>query len=268
MASAPTREVARACVEHLRCELPSVRPRGVRSVFVNGSYARGDWLDGRSDLDIGLVTATGWESGFAEVKRLASEAIAGVGFDAHVTGGVDWNLIDRDALPRTTSQAVDSPYPYFNVFRFDLDAHCQVPWGNDFREWLPTVPPPAELARRFIRLRSQRVSQLEDSACGRRRALYAAYKTAVVLQLAHGEQTLDEFRIPALFKTHVPGFSEKARCARVIADYVQGSSVHSSATSRSDPLRSYSYIVVLYVFLLRLNETGSNTRWPITHSGG
>ncbi len=93
MANARTREIARACVEHLRRELTSVRPRGVRSVFVNGSYVRGDWLDGRSDLDIGLVTATGWESGFAEVKRLASEASAGAGFDAHVEGGVDWNLI-------------------------------------------------------------------------------------------------------------------------------------------------------------------------------
>ena len=225
MASPRTKEVARACVEHLRRELPSVRPRGVRSVFVNGSYVRGDWLDGRSDLDIGLVTENGWESGLAAVKRLASEAITAAGFDAHAEGGVDWNLIDRDALPRTTSQAVDSPYPYFNVFRFDLDAHCHMLWGEDFRQSLPPVPPPAELARRFIRLRSQRVSQLEDSASGRRRALYAAYKAAAVLQLAHGEQILDKFTMPALFEAHVPGFPEKEACARVIDDYVRGNDV-------------------------------------------
>ena len=141
MAGTRTREVAKACVKHLRRELPGVQPRGVRSVFVNGSYVRGDWLDGRSDLDIGLVTESSWESGFAEIKRLASKATAGAVFAAHVDGGVDWNLIDRAALPRTTRQAVDSPYPYFNVFRFDLDAHCQVLWGEDFREWLPPVPP-------------------------------------------------------------------------------------------------------------------------------
>ena len=221
MASARTRGVARACVEHLRRELPSVRPRGVRSVFVNGSYARGDWLDGRSDLDIGLVTESGWESGFVALKRLVSEAIAGAGFDAHAEGGVDWNLIDRVALPRTTSQAVDSPYPYFNVYRFDLDAHCHILWGENFRQWLPPVPPPGELARRFIRL----LSQLEDSASGRRRALYAAYKAAGVLQLAHGEQILDKFRMPALFEAHVPDFSGKEACARVIHDYVRGNDV-------------------------------------------
>ena len=197
---------------------------------MNGSYARGDWLDGRSDLDIGLVTASGWESGFAEVERLASEAIAGAAFDAHTEGGVDWNLIDRAALPRTTSQAVDSPYPYFNVFRFDLDAHCEALRGDDFRESLPPVPPPGELARRFIQLRSQRVSQLEDSARGRRRALYAAYKVAASLQLAYGEQTLDKFRMPALFETHVPDFPEKEPCARVIDDYVHGKDVLPGST--------------------------------------
>ena len=75
-----TRDVARTCVEHLRRELPRIQLRGIRCVFVNGSYVRGDWLDGRSDLDIGVVTESGWESGFAEVKRLASEAIAGAIF--------------------------------------------------------------------------------------------------------------------------------------------------------------------------------------------
>ena len=225
MADAHTREVARACVQHLRHELPGVQPRGVRSVFVNGSYVRGDWLDGRSDLDIGLVTESGWESGFAEVERLVSEAIAGARFDAHIEGGVDWNLIGRAVLPRTTRQAVDSPYPYFNVFRFDLDANCQILWGEDFREWLPPVPAPGELARRFIRLRSQRVSQIEDATGGRQRALYAAYKAAVVLQLAHGEQILDKFRMPALFERYVPGFPEKEPCARVIDDYARGNAV-------------------------------------------
>lgn len=89
MAGARTREVARACVEHLRRELPRIRLRGIRCVFVNGSYVRGDWLDRRSDLDIGMVTESGWESGFAELERLASEAIAGAIFAAHVDGGVD-----------------------------------------------------------------------------------------------------------------------------------------------------------------------------------
>ena len=40
-----TRDVARTCVKHLRRELPRIQLRGIRCVFVNGSYVRGDWLD-------------------------------------------------------------------------------------------------------------------------------------------------------------------------------------------------------------------------------
>ena len=52
--------VARICIERLRHELPGMELEGVRSVFVSGSYVRGDWLDGRSDLDVGLVTDRDW----------------------------------------------------------------------------------------------------------------------------------------------------------------------------------------------------------------
>ena len=127
-------------------------------MLVSGSYVWGEWLDGRSDLDIGLVTDRGWERGFAGVQRVVSDAVGEDGFDSHQEGGVDWNLIDTVSLPRTTQQAIDSPYPYFSVFRFDLDAHCDILWGDDFRDLLPPVPPPQEIAHRFLRQRAQRIA--------------------------------------------------------------------------------------------------------------
>ena len=51
--------------------------------------------------------------------------------------------------------------------------------------------------------------------------MYVAYKAAVVLQLVHGELTLDKFRMLDLFEKHVPDFPEKSLCAAVIDDYVQ-----------------------------------------------
>ena len=195
---------------------------GVHSVFVSGSYVRGDWLDGRSDLDIGLVTDRDWERGFADLRRVVSEAVGEDGFDSHEEGGVDWNLIAAASLPRTTQQAIDSPYPYFSVFRFDLDAHCEILWGDDFRDLLPSVPPPQELAHRFLRRRAQRIAGLEDSVLGRTRALYAAYKAAVVVQLVHGEVTLDKDRMPWLFEHNVPEFPKKQSCAAIIANYANG----------------------------------------------
>lgn len=195
---------------------------GVHSVFVSGSYVRGDWLDGRSDLDIGLVTDRDWEGGFADVQRVVSEAVGEDGFESHEEGGVDWNLIAAASLPRTTQQTIDSPYPYFSVFRFDLDAHCDILWGDDFRASLPPVPPPHEIAHRFLRQRAQRIALLHDSPLGRKRALYAAYKAAVVLQLVHGELTLDKHRMPWLFEHNVPEFPEKRICSAIIANYADG----------------------------------------------
>lgn len=92
----------------------------------------------------------GGSAGFADVQRVVSEAVGEDGFDSHEEGGVDWNLIDAAVLPRTPQQAIDSPFPYFSVFRFDLDAHSEILWGDDFRELLPPVPPPQELAHRFL----------------------------------------------------------------------------------------------------------------------
>ena len=214
--------VARGCIERLQAELPGMELGGVHSVFVSGSYVRGDWLDGRSDLDIGLVTDRDWEGGFADVQRVVSEAVGEDGFESHEEGGVDWNLIAAASLPRTTQRAIDSPYPYFSVFRFDLDAHCDILWGDDFRALLPPVPPPHEIAQRFLRQRAQRISLLQDSPLGRKRALYAAYKAAVVLQLVHGELTLDKHRMPWLFEHNVPEFPEKRSCAAIIANYATG----------------------------------------------
>ena len=215
-------EVARKCIGRLRSELPGMDLEGVRSVFVSGSYVRGDWLDGRSDLDIGLVTERAWERGFADVQRVMSDAVGEDAFDSHEEGGVDWNLIDAASLPRTTQQAIDSPYPYFSVFRFDLEAHCDILWGEDFRDLLPPVPSPQKIAHRFLIQRAQRIAVLEDSALGRKRALYAAYQAAVVLQLVHGESTLDKRRMQELFEHSVPEFPDKRSRAAIIANYANG----------------------------------------------
>ena len=45
------------------------------------------------------------------------------------------------------------------------------------------------------------------------------------MQLAHGDQVLDKFRMPTLFEMNVPEFPEKEPCARVIDDYARGNAV-------------------------------------------
>ena len=49
--------------------------------------------------------------------------------------------------------------------------------------------------------------------------------TSQLATVSTGEHTLDKFRIPALFETHVPDFPGKEACARVIHDCVRGNDV-------------------------------------------
>ena len=163
--------------------------------------------------------------GLANIRQLAAESIAENTFESREAGGIDWNLMASGSLPRTTRQAIDSPYPYSNVFRFDLDTHCDILWGEDFRESLPHVPPPDAIAGHFLRRRSQRVGTLKDTALGRQRGLYAVYKAAIVLQLVHGELTLDKRRVLDLFVRNVPQFPQKQCCADIVAGYVRGDAV-------------------------------------------
>ena len=46
-----------------------------------------------------------------------------------------------------------------------------------------------------------------------------------MLQLVHGELTLDKHRMPGLFVRHVPEFPDKRSCAAIIANYANGGSV-------------------------------------------
>ena len=48
------------------------------------------------------------------------------------------------------------------------------------------------------------------------------YKAAVVLQLVHGESTLDKRRMQELFEHSVPEFPDKRSCAAIIANYANG----------------------------------------------
>ena len=47
----------------------------------------------------------------------------------------------------------------------------------------------------------------------------------LVLQLVHGELTLDKHRMPGLFVRNVPEFPAKQSCAAIISNYVHGGAV-------------------------------------------
>ena len=90
-----TRALAEEVAQGLHNWLASVAPKdlpGIRSVFLNGSFMRGDWLDSNSDLDIGLVhsdTSSVEEPLWNRLEGCGRQLLAGRPFPSHTPGGLD-----------------------------------------------------------------------------------------------------------------------------------------------------------------------------------
>jgi tRNA nucleotidyltransferase (CCA-adding enzyme) len=134
----PTKVTADAIVAHLKKrpsetaleELPAVR-----SVFLSGSYVRGDWLDSSSDLDINILfhSDTGTEqrasTDFGTIRSFVAELGAGAVFSSQWLGGIDWGT--HPYVPTTEKEvSAWTPYPYFSVFLFDFKKHTRIIWGG------------------------------------------------------------------------------------------------------------------------------------------
>lgn len=195
---------------------------GVRSVFLTGSFVRGDWRDASSDLDINVLASNPAEGCAAarSVEQLLKSRSSRMTFPSQCPGGIDWGF--HSSVP-TESSDIDgsSPYPYFGVFYFDFLENVRVVWGEDFTVGLPEVNDARSLVAPSLRRTEQRLSA--DRSVTPRRAAYAAYKAAAMLQLFFGELTLDKRRIHGLYVRHVPEFRGKEMGDRIIRSYLTSS---------------------------------------------
>src|SRR5664279_473770 len=112
-----THLLAEKLVGGLKQALDQTRPSdllSIRSIYLNGSYTRGDWLDSSSDLDITILCADEqnsetFEKDFTFLRSLAERILDGASFPSQCPGGIDWNT--QISLPTTPSEASEiGPY--------------------------------------------------------------------------------------------------------------------------------------------------------------
>jgi hypothetical protein len=224
----PTKRTADAIVRHLRKRLAEMAPDelpSVRSVFLSGSYVRGDWLDSSSDLDINILFHSGdhvdrsSENDFGKIRQLVVELGAGAVFSSQCPGGIDWGT--HPFVPTTMKEvSAPTPYPYFSVFLFDFRKNTRILWGDDFSKKLPQPPDSATLAEEWVSETLDRIGSIKNQPQDRRRAAFAAYKTILVTQMVFGERTLDKTRILSLYLKNVPDFSQKIVGEHIIRGYL------------------------------------------------
>jgi hypothetical protein len=191
----------------------------IRSVYLSGSYVRGDWLEASSDLDVQILFHD--TPSPSDLARIKSFAAAG-SFASRCPGGIDWST--QPNIPTTLEEAhTIGPFLYHSIFLFDLKENLEVLWGENVKEILPQPPEPEELSARVLDYSLSRLTTLSDDTEGRQRAAWSAYKATLVAQLHFGERTLSKWRILELFLKNVPAFPLKHVGEHIIRGYLGAS---------------------------------------------
>jgi len=208
---------------------------GVWSVCVSGSYARGDFIEGNSDLDLNIVYEPGRsgafpvyddgaEPGRAAIQGLIGGILAERTFHSHSPHGLDVAPLLWEWIPKRTQDARlpegSANFRYFNVFMFDFLENLLVLWGDDPRVVMPAAPDPRTFAAEWFR-RSQALNEHAEQADDEWRVPFRAFVSIQIAQIVFGERTLDKWRLLDLYEAHVPEFPMKAFGAKMIRDKVE-----------------------------------------------
>jgi len=217
-----TKKLAEAIVNGLREALSHADLPAIRSVYISGSYSRGDWLDCSSDLDVGVIVkdmdGSQVERDIHWLQNTLEQLKGAAGLPSHCPGGIDLSISPENAVPKTREEAgVPSPYTLFSSAMFDLYAHHISLYGEELTHILPPYPDPARAAVAWLAQLDRRIGTLERDDP---RAMFLAYKAATAAQLHFGEPTLHKYRILELYQAHVPDFAEKSFGERVIRNYL------------------------------------------------
>ena len=226
--ASPTKLIADRVVAALSTGLSKVSTDDlttIRSVYLVGSYVRGDWLDACSDLDVEILyrnvqsSSADRAADINRIKALTQPALPPDGFASQCPGGIDWST--QPTIPTTAEAArVVGPFLYHSVFLFDRKENLDVLWGDDVKTLLPAPPDPRSLSAQAVDLLLSRIRDLADDVEGRRRAAYSAYKMTLIAQLHFGERTLSKFRILELYLRNVPSFALKHVGEHIIRAYL------------------------------------------------
>lgn len=218
-----TKQIAGEIISDLSYSLSHADLPAVRSIFVFGSYCRGDWLDSSSDLDIIVVLrdapSAAREHDLQWIRSAITSARGNRPFPSQCPDGVDFGVVSEDLLPKTQAEAsIPSPFPPFSVTMFDLKAYHMTLYGEAVSSLLPPAPSPAECAADWLRVFSGRMDALRPDDT--RRAMFLAYKAITAAQLHFGESTIHKYRILELYQEHIPAFPEKCFGERIIRNYI------------------------------------------------
>ena len=232
-----TKELADELIESLRKKLPAILApdgKGVKSVCVAGSYARGDFIPANSDIDFYIVyqpeTVIDKIPDYSLLKHgpaydlihgKVSDILGTRFFSSHCPDSFDWVPVPWEWLPKTRD---DICLPegvvnvrLLNIFLFDFIENLLVLWGDDPRQVLPQPLPIHQLAEKWF----QRAVSINQSRLDQGNTAFipcSVFNSLHVAQIVFGEQTLNKLFLADQFKKYVPDFPLKKFGLKMIQD--------------------------------------------------
>lgn len=199
------------------CDLPAFK-----SIYVSGSYCRGDWLNSSSDLDIHMIYnddgAEYKESNLEHIKSIISEALRDNKFPSHCPGGIDFGFNNISNIPKTYDEACKpSPYANFSTLMFDFKANNITLYGDNINDLLPDAPDPKAHACNWILILTERIMKYSTDDF---RLPFSTYKVIMAAQLHFGEANVNKYKMLELYQKYIPDFSMKWFGELVIRNYI------------------------------------------------
>ncbi|MCL2774246.1 MAG: hypothetical protein FWD71_12975 [Oscillospiraceae bacterium] len=216
-----TKILADSVVEKLSAELKKYNLSYFKSIYVCGSYCRGDWLNSNSDLDIHTICDDNQsdlrEENFGLLKSLVDEALRGRDFPAH-SESIEYGFSSLENIPKTYEEALKpSPYAYFSTLMFDLKENHITLYGEEINGLLPQAPNPRENAEDWL---LSLINRTENLKRGDFRLYWITYKIILAAQILFGEITINKYKILELYQKHIPEFPAKYFGEIVIRNYL------------------------------------------------
>jgi predicted nucleotidyltransferase len=217
-----TKQLADKIVHSLREKLSACDLPAFKSIYVAGSYCRGDWLNSGSDLDIHMINNDEGRShrdeNLATIQSVISSALDGRSFLSHCPGGIDYGFNNISDIPKTIEDARrPSPYAPFSTLLFDFKENNITIYGENINELLPEAPDPKACAKDWFHMLASRIQNAE---AGDFRLPFSTYKAIIAAQLHFGEKTVNKYKMLALYQKHVPDFPMKYFGELVIRNYL------------------------------------------------
>ena len=227
----PTEQDYRSVIRAVSGDIESLSSGARENIFsltLSGSLVRGDFRAGSSDIDIhlvlrGTIPDPQASDDFCQVRDVIRRRVEAIEHANGLRTIVDLVCMCLARLPGLGDGTVNPAIKMLSFYRFDLQAHHEVLWGEDFASKLPPGPAPRSMVVDRLASSLRRAEQIVHDSAQRFRAGMLAVEAVKAIQLLFADPpSIHKADVSRVYRDVVPDFPGKADGWRVWNEYLAG----------------------------------------------